>query len=168
MRRLGRGSWIAITIRRVPVSSVSYADWESRYAKSTSALGSTVWIAGTAFTVIGVMPPGYAGTLMDWYAGPSFWIPLSKVRQVLPPLRALDFENMRSMQWLMMVARMWPGVEAEQLQAALNIAARREPRAGEVQFSGARAQSGPVFPRASPGHRSHVMGSDGSGAGRRL
>ena len=51
-----------------PVALASYALWENRYQRSPSILGSAVRMNGVSFTIVGVMPPGYQGMLLDWYA----------------------------------------------------------------------------------------------------
>ena len=107
-----------------PVAVISDAFWERRFARRRTALGAEVWIDGVSFTIVGVMPRNFAGTLLDWFAGPAFWIPLPQIRQMVAPFRNLDYENLRDMQWLMTLARLRPGVAPTQLQAALNAAGR--------------------------------------------
>ena len=74
-----------------PVALASYALWQSRFARSPAILGSTVWIDGAAFTIVGVMPEGYRGMLLDWYPDPAFWLPLRQLPRMLPNFRTLDY-----------------------------------------------------------------------------
>ncbi len=110
-----------------PVTLASYSLWESRYQRSTSVLGSVVWMNGVPFTIVGVMPPGYQGMLLDWGASPSFWAPLTQFNRLFPANTAPDYENRREVQILMMLARLRPGVSVTQFQAALDVTASRIP-----------------------------------------
>jgi putative ABC transport system permease protein len=109
-----------------PVALVSFTFWETRYQRSLSVLGSVVWMNGVPFTIVGVMPPGYHGMLLDWYGDLSFWAPLTQFHQLFPGAGA-DYENRREVQMLMTMARLRPGVSVSQFQAALDVAAARTP-----------------------------------------
>jgi predicted permease len=105
----------------VPVALASYPLWENRFQRSPSILGSTVSIGGISFTIVGVMPKGYQGMLLDWYSDSSFWVPLEQFHGLFPA----DYENRRDGQFLMMLARLRPGVGIERFQAALDVLASR-------------------------------------------
>ncbi len=128
------------------VTLISYALWESRYLRNPSVLGSQVWINDVSFTIIGVMPRGYGGTLLDWYANPSLWIPLGQIRQMLPPFRGLDFENHRAMPWLMAIARLRQGVAAGQVQAAINTLTANLPERRDMRFAALPSNQARFFP----------------------
>jgi predicted permease len=104
-----------------PVALASYPLWEDRFQRSPSILGSTVWIGGNSFTIVGVMPKGYQGMLLDWHSDSSFWVPLRQFHGLFPA----DYENRRDTQMLMMLARLRPGVGIERFQAALDVLASR-------------------------------------------
>jgi predicted permease len=136
-----------------PVTLVSYSFWENRYRRSTSILGSVAWIDGVAFTIVGVMPRGYAGSLLDWNSNPSFWIPLTQIRQMVAPFRSLDYENLRDMQWLMTIARLRPGAGLAQLQTAADTLAKRATERRDVSFVVLAANRARFF----PGHRAGTI-----------
>lgn len=136
-----------------PVALASYSLWENRYQRSTSILGSPVWIDGVFFTIVGVMPRGYAGTLLDWNADLSFWIPLTQIGRMLPPFRNLDYENLRDMRWLMIIARLRPGVGTPQLQTAANSLAHGAGGSGDIRFVALAANQARFF----PGHRAGTI-----------
>ncbi len=104
-----------------PVALASYPLWENRFQRSPSILGSTVSIGGISFTIVGVMPKGYQGMLLDWYSDSSFWVPLKQFHGLFPA----DYENRRDTQMLMMLARLRPGISIERFQAALDVLAQR-------------------------------------------
>jgi predicted permease len=104
-----------------PVALASYPLWENRFQRSPSILGSVVSIGGVSFTIVGVMPKGYQGMLLDWYSDSSFWVPLEQFHGLFPA----DYENRRDAQMLMMLARLRPSVGIERFQAALDVLASR-------------------------------------------
>jgi predicted permease len=136
-----------------PVAIASYSLWESRYHGSAGVLGSIAWIDGVAFTIVGVTPRGFGGSLLDWNADPSLWIPLGQIGQVMPSFRGLDYENHRDMQWLMTMARLRPGVALAQLQAAVNTLAARAAGREHVAFVALPSNQARFF----PGHRAGTV-----------
>ncbi|HEY2013631.1 MAG TPA: ADOP family duplicated permease [Bryobacteraceae bacterium] len=104
-----------------PALVISDALWNSHFGRSLAAIGSTVRIADVACTVVGVMPAGYAGTLLDWGAVPSFWIPLAHIPRLVPAFASLDYHNRRDMRWLMVSVRLKPGVAVPSAQAAMDV-----------------------------------------------
>ncbi|HEX5431855.1 MAG TPA: ABC transporter permease, partial [Bryobacteraceae bacterium] len=108
-----------------PVALASYGLWVNRYQRSPSILGSTVWLNNVAFTIVGVMPQGYQGMLLDWYGNCSFWAPLTQVTRFFPANSLRDFKNQRGLQMLMMFVRLHRGVNFPQLQAALDVLSAR-------------------------------------------
>jgi hypothetical protein len=136
-----------------PVALASYSLWENRYQRSPAILGSIAWIDGVPFTMVGVMPRGYGGSLLDWQVDPSFWIPLAQIGQMLPRFRSLDYENRREMQWLMTIARLRPGVSLTQLQAGADTLAARVTERPDVAFVALPANQARFF----PGHRAGTV-----------
>ena len=107
-----------------PVALVS----DALFQRSRSILGSTVRIGDVPVTVIGVMPRGYAGTLLDWGAAPSLWLPLSQIAKIVPTFATLDYRNRADMRWLMVTARLKRGASAATVQAALDVVSGRSGR----------------------------------------
>src|SRR5467141_3704835 len=68
-----------------PVAIVSYSYWQ-KHDLDPSMLGSQVFINGRAFTIVGIAPKGFAGTLQ--VLSPEVWLPMSVYDQV-----ANDFES---------------------------------------------------------------------------
>ncbi|HEY7336755.1 MAG TPA: ABC transporter permease [Bryobacteraceae bacterium] len=130
----------------VPVALASYSLWESRYRRGSSILGSTVWIDGVAFTIVGVMPEGYRGALLDWYSDPAFWLPVRQLPQMIPSFRKLDFENRRELQMFMMVARLRPGATLARLQAELDGIAPRVAASPDLRFTALPLAEARFFP----------------------
>ncbi len=152
-----------------PVALASYALWENRYQRSPSILGSAVRMNGVSFTIVGVMPPGYQGMLLDWYAEPSFWAPLTHFKQLVAG-NVVDYENRREVQMLMMLATS----SSRRQYAAISSGAGRDggsvppPR---LSSGGAARGPGALLSRLPRGH--HPVSVDAargfdSGCGHRL
>lgn len=104
-----------------PAVLIADSLWASRFQRSPGVLGSTIPIGDVPFTVVGVMPRGYAGMLLDWGAAPVFWMPMAHIARVVPQFGTLDYRNRRDMRWLMMAARLQPGASVSAVQAALDV-----------------------------------------------
>jgi predicted permease len=108
-----------------PLAVISYAFWQRRFNLDPSALGQTIEIRQTPFTIIGVTPPGFFGeTVGD---APEIWVPLTMQAAVYPgvdrlsPVPALQNAHI----WLQAMARLKPGVTIQQAQANVSVVFRR-------------------------------------------
>jgi len=86
--------------------------WMRLFAGDRNAIGRTVRLSGREYTVIGVMPPGFAFPTRDI----DIWVPLA--------LDAND-KQQRSSYFLWAVGRLKPGVPFERAVADLNAIGRR-------------------------------------------
>jgi predicted permease len=140
-----------------PAVVISDSLWERRFRRARSALGASILINGVPLTIVGVMPRGYVGTVLDWSSPPDLWIPLSQIRQVLPAFRSLDFENRREMLWLVINARLRRPADLSGVQARLDVLSARpaasQPKTGAdhrlVAFPSSRARFFPSHRDAS-------------------
>src|SRR5882724_3136417 len=101
-----------------PVAIVSYSFWQ-KHDLDPSMLGSQVFINGRAFTIVGIAPKGFAGTLQ--VLSPEVWLPMSVYDQV-----ANDFESEnkttiddRKGTQLRVMGRLKPGMTAAAAKPAL-------------------------------------------------
>ena len=71
------------------VAVLSDTLWRNDFVGSTAAIGTTIYVSGSPYTVIGVMPAGFAfpGKTSLWVSSPSGWkVAVSASEQVdLPP-----------------------------------------------------------------------------------
>ena len=65
--------------RNAPVAIVSYSYWQ-KHDLDPTVLGSQVLINGRPFTIVGITPKGFAGTLQ--ILSPEVWLPMSVYDQV--------------------------------------------------------------------------------------
>jgi putative ABC transport system permease protein len=86
------------------VAVISHALWESRFGAERSAVGRDIMLDGEKYTVVGVMPHGFQFETPDT----SLWTPLAFTPEQL---------SNRAEHYLEVVARLKPGVTAEQASA---------------------------------------------------
>jgi len=97
-----------------PVAVISYGYWERRFGLEADALGQTLRLNGTAYTILGVTPRGFAGEIVG---SPSdVWIPIAMQSQVMPERPGLL--NNPNPPWVHILARLQPGVSPAQAEAA--------------------------------------------------
>jgi predicted permease len=97
-----------------PVMVLGYAYWRTELAADPRVIGKTAIVNGKPFRIIGVAQRGFQldpGIPMD------FWIPLTDQPDIDPYLPKRTASNSV---WLMLMARLKPGVKASRAQAALN------------------------------------------------
>lgn len=103
-----------------PVLVVSDAFWRERLGGDRAALGRTIEINGTPFTVIGVAPPGFGGLISVMQA--QMWAPLMMAPLVRHGMGLSAVSGRAS--WLMVVGRLKGGVGDGAAQAELTQLAR--------------------------------------------
>lgn len=91
---------------------ISHSLWQRRFARQSSAVGSTLLINGGGFQIVGVLPPGFQGLSDE----ADIWLPLSMAGDMLAP-RYLEWRRFR---WLSAVGRLRPEVALEQAQQAMD------------------------------------------------
>ena len=87
------------------VAVVSYAFWQRELAGNPAAIGKSIQLNGRTYTVVGIMPLEF-----NFPVGRQVWIPLA-----LTPAQQAD----RSQLSIQAIARLKPGVGAEQARTAL-------------------------------------------------
>jgi len=95
------------------VALISYSFWKAQFGGNTSILGDTLNLDGRAYTVVGVLPPGF-----DLPDAAQLWIPLQINIEALP---LSERANRRGD----IVARLRPGITSTQADAELKAIARQ-------------------------------------------
>ena len=103
-----------------PAMVISEALWRRRFGAQASAIGKVVKLNGRSFTIAGVVPSGFHGTL-DFAGSPQVFGPLALQPLVEDTPRGT---TNNSTWWLAVMGRLAPGVSIEQAQAVLDGAAR--------------------------------------------
>jgi predicted permease len=97
-----------------PVLVISHGYWQRRFGGTTSIIGTVVELNRTSFTIIGVAPREFHGTMSGLM--PDFWAPVSMHQQVA------NFGSLTARQdhWLHTQARLRDGVSLSRAQAAVD------------------------------------------------
>lgn len=122
---LGRPFVAADADADAPVALLSYDTWRQRFASDTGVVGRGMRLSNRIYTVIGVMPAGFAGPRLKPSA---LWLPL----RFGPAGLVAAGERQRGGTAFVRLA---PGISREQAQAWLN---------GHAQFSGKDVLTGDV------------------------
>jgi predicted permease len=94
---------------------LSYRYWERRFGANPAAIGKQINLNNAAFTIIGVTPQEFTGTLGQGNA-PDLTIPL----QMEPAVRGNNASlNRQAVWWLLLMGRLKPGATPDQARAEL-------------------------------------------------
>src|SRR6202453_1454623 len=103
----------------------SFAFWKQRFNLDPAILGKTIQIHETSFEIIGVAQPGFFGETTGEAA--DVWIPVTMQDAIYPGRDLLSPSpgEVNKHIWLQVIARLKPGVTAEQAKASINVVFQR-------------------------------------------
>jgi len=99
-----------------PVAVLSYQAWQVAHAGDPKVVGSTFYIQGQPFTIVGVTPPGFYGDRIDSNP-PALWIPLNDEPVIE---RETSLLKQPDTNWLYALGRVRPGTNPGSLQAKIS------------------------------------------------
>jgi predicted permease len=99
-----------------PAAVISNAYWKQKLNGDAHIVGKNMLLNGTAFTIVGIMPPDFFGTRVR--RSPDYWLPLVFQPQI--ELRKSSLED-KNVYWLNLVGRLKRGIQMEQAQAGVNM-----------------------------------------------
>jgi predicted permease len=97
-----------------PVAVLSFDYWKRRFNEDPTIVGQTIAMNGTAFTVVGVVAPGFESAV--WGDRPRVFIPMTMQKAIAPDN---DMTDRRSI-WLKIIGRLPAGRTTKQAEAGLN------------------------------------------------
>jgi predicted permease len=98
-----------------PYIVLTYAYWESHFQSDRGVVGRVVQVNKNPFTIVGVAPPGFHGTLL--FFSPDFFAPIVNQEQ----LSGSNLLDQRGNRWVFSVlGRLKPGITPTQAVADLN------------------------------------------------
>ena len=108
-----------------PVVVISDDLWRRSFGADPSLIGKTIVLNHSSFRVIGIAPPGFAGTEV---VPTTFWAPIMMQGALDPGPEAANEGNRledNNLSWLAMLGRVQPGITKEQTRADLSVIAGR-------------------------------------------
>ncbi len=109
-----------------PVAMISYGYWVSRFGMDPAVVGMNVSVNNTPVTIVGVMPPEYAGIQRRGEDAPDIHLPLFLDSRI----NDRDRLNQGTYWWLQIVGRLKPGITAQQVEGNLGGVFKEAARAG--------------------------------------
>jgi macrolide transport system ATP-binding/permease protein len=100
-----------------PVAVLSYGLWTRKFGADPGAVGGTIVMNGYPFTIIGVAPRAFGGTLAGYSM--QVWTPMSMLAEAMPGSAGRHYFDERAWGWLNVFGRLKPGVRAEQAEAEM-------------------------------------------------
>ncbi len=105
-----------------PVVVISDAYWSKQFHRDPAAIGSTLDVNGTIFTIVGVTPREFFGETFQANP-PEMWFPISTLNAAAMFSPSLLEES--DSRWLQLIARLKPGVTLDQVSTALTAELRQ-------------------------------------------
>ena len=100
-----------------PVAVVSYGCWQRRFGGDPNLVGKTIKLNSHDFTIVGVAPEGFRGTV--WVFEPDFYAPMMMAKQIAPG--GSNWLENRGNSGLLAFGRLKQGVTATQARESLNL-----------------------------------------------
>ncbi len=98
------------------VAVLSYGYWQRRFGGDRSVLDQTLVVNGHPMTIVGVSAQGFNGIQVG--ASSDVMVPMMMKAQMTPTWNDLDNRQSR---WVTVMARLKPGVTADQAEVQLNV-----------------------------------------------
>src|SRR5262245_61105059 len=101
-----------------PVAVISHSLWRRRFDADRGVVGKMIYLNGQPFTVIGVMPESFLGSI--FYLRHAFWTPLMMAQKFG---RRAEWQTDRSYALFNLYGRLRPGLTMAQAETDLNLLA---------------------------------------------
>jgi predicted permease len=99
------------------VAVISYSYWTREFSRDPSAVGKTINVNGTPFTIIGVMPSSFFGEKLEGDP-PDIWFPLAMQQQITRDEILLDKQDVY---WLILMGRLKSGIDLRRAESNVNV-----------------------------------------------
>ena len=99
-----------------PVTVLSHYSWQKRFNADPAIVGKSVYLNGTAYTVVGVAPDSFLGSV--FYFRQGYWVPMMMAQKFS---RRAEWRTDRTYRTVNLYGRLKPGVTTQQAEADLNL-----------------------------------------------
>jgi predicted permease len=147
-----------------PVAMLNYGYWQSSFGGSRDAIGRTIELNGTPFTIIGVAEQRFTGITPG--SDYDVWLPLAAGQRISSPMMWGNRQDNVSYWWLTVLGRLKAATDLPQAQAAVSGVFRNEMLYGSVPlFEAGGGMLAPLGPPAGGGQarRQVVLGGPPAG-----
>ena len=103
----------------MPVVVLSYQFWQERFGANPAVIGQPLKLNQQSFTIIGVTPPAFTGTLQVDYH-PAVTVPFACEPFLRSERSNLGTANKPGVWWINLMGRLKPGATQEQARDSLN------------------------------------------------
>ncbi len=124
------------TPEAAPVVVVSHGLWQRRFGSDPSLVGKTVTLNGHPFTVVGIAPPQFTGTLQG--IAPDVWVPINMNAQARGDREMLAG---RSDRWLFLMGRLKDGTSLARARESFDAMARGLHESYPEEWSNVRGET---------------------------
>jgi predicted permease len=100
-----------------PVAVISYGCWQRRFGADPNLIGKTIKLNSHDFTVVGVAPEGFRGTLLLF--DPEIYTPMMMAKQIAPG--GSNWLENRGSAGILALGRLKKGLTATQARESLNL-----------------------------------------------
>jgi putative ABC transport system permease protein len=101
-----------------PIAVLSHRLWMRRFNGDPAIVGRTIVLNGHPFIVVGVAGDGFQGTSV---LSPDLFVPMNMLEAAMPRTSGGSLLTSRASVWLVMGARLKPGLSIRQAQAELEV-----------------------------------------------
>jgi putative ABC transport system permease protein len=98
------------------IAVISHRLWTRDFNSNPEIVGRTLRVNQFPFTVVGVAPPGFRGVMTGFAI--DVWMPATMSGPIMPGQQSI---HSRGSGWLDFMARLAPGVDSDEAQAALDV-----------------------------------------------
>jgi len=146
------------SLTAAPAAVLNYGYWQRSFGGSRDAIGRTIELNGTPFTIIGVAEQGFTGITPG--SDYDVWLPLAAGPRISNSMMWNNRQDNVSFWWLTVLGRLKPGTDLPQAQAAVSGAFRNEMLYGSVPLFEAGGMLAPPGPPGGngPARRQMVLG----------
>jgi predicted permease len=102
-----------------PVAVISHQYWRERFGANRDVVGKQINLNQTTFTIIGVTPPAFTGTLQVGER-PAVTVPIAFAQALDPESRLMDKPGKTAIWWINLMGRLKPNATTEQAQESLD------------------------------------------------
>jgi predicted permease len=114
----GRGFTLDDEAQHAPYAVISYGYWTRRFGRSADTIGSTLFVKGVPFTIVGITGPEFVG--LGRGRATDVWVPIQERSELKPWGRSPDStDTFHNPNWwfLLTIGRLAAGVSSEQALA---------------------------------------------------